>query len=97
MGKGEFLNSSGETPKYTKSENMKFELGFNPGVAVYVFPSVCATVSIGLGGVRYASISQYDELNNKVGTREASKMQFRLNIADINFGMVIHLWSKKKK
>lgn len=97
MGKGEFLNSSGETPKYTKSENMKFELGFNPGVAVYVFPSVCATVSIGLGGVRYASISQYDELNNKVGTREASKMQFRLNVADINFGMVIHLWSKKKK
>lgn len=97
MGKGEFLNSSGDTPKYTKSENMKFELGFNPGVAVYVFPSVCATVSIGLGGVKYTSIKQFDELGNQVGSREASSMQFRLNIANINFGMVVHLWSKKKK
>lgn len=97
MGEGEFLNSSGEVPKYTKSENLKFELGFNPGVAVYIFPSVCATVSIGLGGLKYTSIQQYDELNNKIGSREASKMQFRLNIANINFGMVFHLWSKKKK
>ena len=74
---------------------MKYELGFNPGIAAYIFPNVCTTVSIGLGGVQYTSIRQYDDAGNKIGARDASKMQFRLNVADINFGMVMHLWSKK--
>lgn len=95
-GEGDFLNGSGDAPRFTHSKNMKFKLGFNPGVAVYIFPQVCATVSIGLGGIKYTSIQQYDDAGNKVGSREASKMQFRLNIADINFGMVMHLWNKKK-
>ncbi len=96
MGNGEFVNGSGEVPKYTRSENLKFELGFNPGVAVYIFPNVCTTVSIGLGGVKYTSIQQYDDAGNKIGSRSASKMQFRLNIANINFGMTLHLWNNKK-
>ena len=96
FGNGEFMNGSGEQPKFTKSDNLKLELGFSPGVAVYIFPSVCATVSIGLGGVKYTSIKQFDDAGNKIGTRHASKMQFRLNVADINFGMTLHLWSKKK-
>lgn len=96
LGNGEFINGSGDTPKYTRSENMKLELGFNPGVAVYIFPSVCTTVSIGLGGLKYTSIQQYDDAGNKIGSRDASKMQFKLNIANINFGMVLHLWNKKK-
>ena len=96
LGRGEFVNGAGSIPKYTRSENMKLELGFNPGIAAYVFPNVCATVSIGLGGVRYTSIKQYDDAGNNIGSREASKMQFKLNIANINFGMVMHLWSKKK-
>ena len=96
MGRGEFINTSGETPKYTESKNMKFKVGFNPGMAAYIFPSVCATLSIGLGGVQYTSVTQYDEAGNKIGSRTASKMRFRLNIADINFGMTFHLWNKKK-
>lgn len=96
FGTSEFLNGSGEELKYTKSHNLKFKVGFNPGVAVYIFPQVCATVSIGLGGLQYASVEQYNANGEKVGSRRAAKMQFRLNIADINFGMVIHLWNKKR-
>ena len=96
FGNGEFVNGAGSVPKYTRSDNMKFELGFNPGIAAYIFPNVCTTVSIGLGGIRYTSIKQYDDAGNKIGSRDASKMQFKLNIANINFGMVMHLWSKKK-
>lgn len=95
FGRGEFINESGETPKYTESKNMKFKVGFNPGIAVYIFPSVCATVSIGLGGLQYTSVQQYNDAGEKVGSRRASKMQFRLNVADINFGMTFHLWDKK--
>lgn len=95
FGRGEFINESGDTPKYTESKNMKFKVGFNPGIAVYIFPSVCATVSIGLGGLQYTSVQQYNDAGEKVGSRRASKMQFRLNVADINFGMTFHLWDKK--
>ncbi|MDO4758366.1 MAG: hypothetical protein Q4A18_03795 [Rikenellaceae bacterium] len=96
FGSGEFVNASGETPKYTESKTMKFKLGFNPGMAIYIFPSVCATVSLGLGGIQYTSVEQFDEAGNKIGSRRASKMRFRLNVADINFGMTFHLWNKKK-
>lgn len=96
FGTSEFLNGSGEDIKYTKSKSQKYKIGFSPGVAVYIFPQVCATVSIGLGGLRYTSVKQYNAAGEEVGTRQAAKMQFRLNIADINFGMVVHLWSKRK-
>ena len=40
--------------------------------------------------------SATDDAGNKTGSRNASKMQFKLNISNINFGMVVHLWNKKK-
>ncbi len=78
------------------SNSTRVKLSFNPGVAVYIVPSVCATVSFGLGGIQYAKVTQKDSEGNTIGTREASKMRFRLNLIDINFGMNFHLWNKKK-
>ena len=40
---------------------------------------------------------QKDENGVKTGSRDASKMRFRLNLANINIGMTVHLWDKKKK
>ena len=80
------------------SETYKARLNFNPGIAAYIFPNVCATVSFGLGGLQYNYIKQYDE--NMVptgGTRQFSKLRFRLNIAEINIGVTVHLWSKKNE
>jgi hypothetical protein len=37
-----------------------------------------------------------DGEGNYTGKRNFSKLRFRLNIADINVGMTIHLWNKKK-
>lgn len=96
FGTSEFLNGSGEDIKYTKSKSQKYKIGFSPGVAVYIFPQVCATVSVGLGGLRYTSVKQYNAAGEQTGSRQAAKMQFRINLAEINFGMVIHLWSKRK-
>ena len=96
FGTSEFLNESGEELKYTEGRSMKLKVGFNPGVAIYIFPQVCATVSVGLGGLQYATVRQYNAAGEQVGSRQATKMQFRLNLAEINFGMVIHLWNKQK-
>ena len=79
------------------SDNTQLKLAFNPGAAVYIFPNVCATLSFGLGGIQYTSVTQKDDAGNKIGTRKASNMRFRLNVAAINFGMTVHLWDKKKK
>ncbi len=96
-GSTDFINRSGETEKATYSDNFRVKLGFNPGLAVYIFPNVCATVSIGLGGIQYNTVTQRDAAGNKTGSRSSSKMRFRLNIADINCGMVVHFWDKKKE
>ena len=90
-------NTSSDEMKTTHSDNTQLKLSFNPGAAVYIFPNVCATVSFGLGGIQYNSVTQKDENGKKTGSREASNMRFRLNIAAINFGMTIHLWDKKKQ
>lgn len=96
-GKSRFNYISGDETRYTTSDNRKLKLSFNPGAAVYIFPNVCGTLSFGLGGIQYASVKQFDEAGNKVGSRSASKMRFRLNLADINIGMIVHLWDKKKE
>lgn len=90
-------DTASDNMKTTLSDNTQLKLAFNPGAAVYIFPNVCATLSFGLGGIQYTSITQKDDAGNKIGTRKASNMRFRLNVAAINFGMTIHLWDKKKR
>ncbi len=96
VGRMEFSYLSDDTWKTSLSDIYKCEFSFNPGLAVYIFPNVCATISFGLGGLRYTHTKQYDGDHNFTGKRNFSKMRFRLNIADINFGMTLHLWNKKK-
>ena len=80
------------------SDTYKVAFNFNPGVAAYIFPNVCATVSFGLGGLKYNHIKQFDaHMNPTGGTRNYSKLAFRLNIAEINIGVTVHLWSKKNE
>ena len=97
IGRSDFSYLSGDTPKSTHSKSFKMNISFNPGVAVYIFPNVCGTLSFGLGGIQYTSVTQKDAEGRKIGSRKASNMKFKLNIAAINVGMTIHLWDKKKK
>lgn len=96
-GSTEFLYESGDVIKQVYSDNTQVKLAFNPGAAVYIFPNVCATLSFGLGGIQYTSVTQKDADGNKIGSRKASNMKFKLNIAAINIGMTIHMWDKKKR
>ena len=75
--------------------NYRLSLTFAPGLAVYIFPNVCASVSFGLGGLQYNHIRQMDGDMNFVGKRDFSKLNFGLNLAEINIGVNVHLWSKK--
>ena len=77
------------------SDTYKVRFNFNPGVAAYIFPNVCASVSFGLGGLQYNHIRQMDGDMNFTGKRDFSKLRFGLNLAEINIGVNVHLWSKK--
>ena len=79
------------------SDNYKVRFNFNPGVAAYIFPNVCATLSFGLGGLQYNHIKQFDDKMEMTGSRNFSKLRFRLNITEINIGVTVHLWSKKNE
>ncbi|WP_418992746.1 hypothetical protein [Alistipes sp.] len=96
-GSSEFSYESNGEIKHSLSDNTQVKLSFNPGAAVYIFPNVCATLSFGLGGIQYTNVTQRDAEGNKIGSRKASNMKFKLNIAAINIGMTIHLWDKKKR
>ena len=94
-GTSEFSYETSGNLKTNHSENLQLSLGFNPGLAVYIFPNVCSTVSFGLGGIEYSKIKQKDEAGNVIGSRTASKMRFRLNLLNIRIGVTVHLWNKK--
>lgn len=96
-GRSEFGFMFNNTWHTSISDNYKVRFNFNPGVAAYVFPNVCATVSFGLGGLQYNHIKQFDSDMNVTGSRDFSKLRFRLNIAEINIGVTVHLWSKKNE
>lgn len=89
MGKGEDIN-------YAENKNFAARLNFNPGIAVYVFPEVCVTVTVGIGGLRYNQVRQCDAYGVETGRRDFSALKFKFNVADIQIGIVAHLWNKNK-
>ena len=44
----------------------------------------------------YNNIRQYNAVGIETGRRDHSALKFKLNIADIQIGVVAHLWNKKK-
>ena len=87
--------TAGSTSAST-SDTLRAKLNFSPGLAVYLFPNVCATVSVGLGGLQYNSVKQRNAEGGVAGSRWNSQMRFRVNIADIRIGVNVHLWNNKK-
>ena len=89
-------SGSGDSASSSKSRNFSAKLNVNPGLGVYVFPQVCLTVTVGIGGLSYNNIRQLNNAGEVIGRRDHSSMKFKLNIADIQIGLVAHLWNNKK-
>ena len=96
-GSTSIWNGEGDGLTRSDSRNFAARLNFNPGLAIYVMPQVCVTVTVGVGGLYYNNIRQYDALGNALGRRDRSGLSLKLNLADIQVGIVAHLWNAKKK
>ncbi len=94
-GSSSFADDSFENRTY--SDNTRLKLSFNPGVAAYIFPNVCATLSFGMGGIKYNKVTQKDVYGKEIGSRKTSSMRFRLDLTAINIGVTVHLWDRKKE
>ena len=88
--------SGGEAASGAFSRNFAAQLNVNPGIGVYIFPQACVTATVGIGGLRYNNIRQCNALGEVVGRRDHSSLNFKLNILDIQIGVVMHLWNNKK-
>ena len=78
------------------SRNFAAQLNVNPGLGIYVFPQVCVTATVGIGGLKYNNIRQFNDAGEMVGRRDHSSLDFKINITNIQIGVVAHLWSNKK-
>lgn len=90
-------SGAGDDLSKSDSRNFTTRLNFNPGLAIYVMPQVCVTVTVGVGGLYYNNIRQMDMMGNETGRRYRSGLSLKLNLADIQVGIVGHLWNSKNK
>ena len=89
--------SGGDAVDGSLNRNFAAQLNVNPGLAIYIFPQVCVTATVGIGGLRYNNVRQYDAAGEVIGRRDHSSLNFKINITDIQIGLVAHLWNNKKK
>ncbi len=78
--------------KSSLSESQSYDLSFNPGISAFIMHNICASLSVQFGGLNYTYIEQFDESGMMIGSRESSKMRFKINVLAINFGVSVHLW-----
>lgn len=90
-------SGEGEEASSSLSRNFAAKLNFNPGMGIYVFPQVCVTCTVGVGGISYNNIRQFNAAGEVVGRRDHSSMKFKVDITNIQIGIVAHLWNNKKK
>lgn len=91
------FTSGGDVVNASRSSNFAAELNVNPGLGVYIFPQVCVTATVGIGGLKYSHVRQYNAAGEVIGRRDHSSLNFKINITDIQIGIVAHLWNNKKK
>lgn len=87
-GSSRFKRLYNDEPKNTRTTVTQVSLNFSPGVAVFIQDNVAFNVSFGVFGVKWRKEHQ---LTNGVdeGTRFSSGANFRFNIFNINFGLMV--------
>lgn len=89
-GNSDFIRPYAGELKTTHATTMTAELNFSPGISVLVMKNVGFNVSFGVFGFKLRNENQYVN-NEPVGNRFTSGANFRFNIFNINFGLVVNI------
>ena len=72
------------------SLNKKAYLSFAPGIVYFPMNNVSVSAGISMAELSYSNVNAY-EAGDVVGSRNALKAKFGLNLLDISFGLTVHL------
>lgn len=89
-GNGRFVRPYNGTPKDTKTNYMKAQLTFSPGVCVMIMRNVSFNISFGVFGYHIKNEKQTVD-GEKLGNRFSSGANFKFNIFNIKFGIGVHI------
>lgn len=89
-GNGRFIRPYNGEPKDTKTNYIKAQLTFSPGVCVFIMKNVSFNISFGVFGYHIKNEKQ-TENGEKLGNRFTSGANFKFNIFNINFGIGVHI------
>ena len=87
-GDSNFKRIYDEQPKDTRTDIVQASLNFSPGVAVFIQDYVAFNVSFGIFGLKWRKEHQMTDGVDE-GSRFSSGANFRFNIFNINFGLMV--------
>lgn len=87
-GNSRFERIFNEVPKETKTDIVQASLNFSPGVAVFIQDYVAFNVSFGIFGLKWRKEHQMTDGVDE-GSRFSSGANFKFNIFNINFGLMV--------
>lgn len=90
FGSSTYQRGTGENLRNTKTDIHEVRLGLNPGATVFIMENVSAELSFGVAGLNYRRQRQ---TTNGVdsGWRNSSGANFKINLLNINIGIVAYL------
>lgn len=90
LGNSRFSRGVGEDLNDTRTDISEIQLGFSPGMAVFIMNNVSTEVSFGVLGVKYRKESQKTN-GEETGSWRKSGANFKINLLNINLGITIHI------
>ncbi len=90
LGNSRFSRGIGEELSDTRTSIGELQLGFSPGMAVFIMNNVSTEVSFGVLGVKLRKESQKTN-GEETGSWRKSGANFKINLLNINLGITIHI------
>lgn len=87
-GHSKFKRLYNDEPKDTRTNVVQASLNFSPGLAVFIQDYVAFNVSFGVFGLKWRKENQITDGIDE-GSRFTSGANFRFNIFNINFGLMV--------
>lgn len=89
-GTNRFTQGEGTGKRNTETEVDELHIGINPGLCVFIMNNVSFEFSVGVVGFRYRTEKQLTN-NEETGSWRKSGANFKINIFDINMGIIVYL------
>lgn len=90
MGNSRFSRVLNQELRDTRTHISEVQLGFSPGMAVFIMNNVSTEVSFGVLGVKFRKESQKTN-GQETGSWRKSGANFKINLLNINLGITIHV------